>query len=105
LSASRRSALVQSMLARVLGALRAARNIDRIVVVTPDDHLRLPPGVEVLHDHRHRSQCGGQPRAAASSAASPGDAGRCCRCTAGHRRGDRSSGRAGARHLDVAVVP
>ena len=51
LSASRRSALVQSMLARVLAALRAARNIDRIVVVTPDDHLRLPPGVEVLHDH------------------------------------------------------
>ncbi|NBO75323.1 MAG: 2-phospho-L-lactate guanylyltransferase, partial [Gammaproteobacteria bacterium] len=34
LSVSRRSALVQSMLARVLAALRSARRIDRIVVVT-----------------------------------------------------------------------
>ncbi|MBU6379180.1 MAG: 5-amino-6-(D-ribitylamino)uracil--L-tyrosine 4-hydroxyphenyl transferase CofH [Gammaproteobacteria bacterium] len=51
LSASRRSALVQSMLARVLGALQAAKRIDRIVVVTPDDHLPLPSGVELLHDH------------------------------------------------------
>ena len=51
LSVSRRSALVQSMLARVLAALRSARRIDRIVVVTPDDHLVLPKGVEVLHDH------------------------------------------------------
>ena len=51
LSPTRRSALVQSMLARVLAALRAARRIERIVVVTPDDHLVLPPGVEVIHDH------------------------------------------------------
>ncbi|MFM7433880.1 MAG: 7,8-didemethyl-8-hydroxy-5-deazariboflavin synthase CofG, partial [Gammaproteobacteria bacterium] len=51
LSVPRRSALVQSMLARVLAALQGAKRIDRIVVVTPDDHLALPKGIEVLHDH------------------------------------------------------
>jgi len=51
LSGPRRSALVQSMLAHVLAALQGARRIDRIVVVTPDDHLALPQGVDVLHDH------------------------------------------------------
>ena len=51
LSPGRRSALVHSMLSRVLQALRAARRIDRIVVVTPDEELTLPADVEVLHDH------------------------------------------------------
>ncbi|MBM4199315.1 MAG: 2-phospho-L-lactate guanylyltransferase, partial [Gammaproteobacteria bacterium] len=51
LSVPRRRALVQSMLARVLAALQGAERIDRIVVVTPDDHLALPKSIEVLHDH------------------------------------------------------
>jgi len=51
MSATRRTALVQSMLARVLQALQGSRRLARIVVVTPDDHLPLPVGVEVLHDH------------------------------------------------------
>jgi FO synthase len=51
MSATRRAALVQSMLARVLQALQGSRRLARIVVVTPDDHLPLPAGVEVLHDH------------------------------------------------------
>ena len=51
LSATRRSALVQAMLIRVLTALRHARAIDHIVVVTPEDDLVLPGGTEVLHDH------------------------------------------------------
>jgi len=51
LSAPRRAALVHSMLARVLRALQDAQRIARIVVVTPDDPLPLPEGVEVLIDH------------------------------------------------------
>ena len=51
LSVTRRSALVQSMLARVLDALRGAERIDHIVVVTPEDRVDIPKGVEVLHDH------------------------------------------------------
>ena len=51
LSPPRRAALVHSMLRRVLAALGAARRIDRIVVVTPDEQLPLPAGIEVLHDH------------------------------------------------------
>ena len=51
LSPPRRAALVHSMLRRVLAALGAARRIDRIVVVTPDEQLPLPEGIEVLHDH------------------------------------------------------
>ena len=34
-----------------MAALGAARRIDRIVVVTPDEQLPLPAGIEVLHDH------------------------------------------------------
>lgn len=51
LSAARRSALVQGMLTRVLAALRDAHAVDHIVVVTPEEDLPLPAGVEVLHDH------------------------------------------------------
>lgn len=51
LSSTRRAALVRSMLARVLDALKGAKHVSRIVVVTPDDHLGLPVGIEVLHDH------------------------------------------------------
>jgi FO synthase len=50
MSPPRRASLVQGMLERVLGALRAARGIGTVVVVTPDAGLRLPPGVEVIHD-------------------------------------------------------
>ena len=50
LSPRRRAALVESMLARVLAALRAARSINRIIVVTPDAELALPVGVERLLD-------------------------------------------------------
>ena len=39
LSPRRRAALIESMLARVLASLRAAKNIDRIIVVSPDDAL------------------------------------------------------------------
>ncbi|MFM7396952.1 MAG: 5-amino-6-(D-ribitylamino)uracil--L-tyrosine 4-hydroxyphenyl transferase CofH [Gammaproteobacteria bacterium] len=51
LSVARRTALVQSMLARVLAALRGSKKIDHIVVVTPEDLSGLPEGVEVLQDH------------------------------------------------------
>ncbi len=51
LSVARRSALVQSMLARVLTALMGARKIDRIVIVSPEDRVEVPPGVDLLQDH------------------------------------------------------
>lgn len=51
MSAARRAALVQSMLERVLRALQSSVRIARVLVVTPDDHLALPRGVEVLRDH------------------------------------------------------
>jgi FO synthase len=51
LSPPRRAALVHSMLGRVLAALGKARHVARIVVVTPDEHLSLPAGIDVLHDH------------------------------------------------------
>lgn len=51
LSVARRSALVQSMLARVLTALRGARHIDHIVIVSPEDRVEVPTGVELLQDH------------------------------------------------------
>jgi len=50
LSPRRRAALIESMLSRVLVSLRAAKTIDRIVVVSPDDTLSLPMGVERLRD-------------------------------------------------------
>jgi len=51
LSVARRSALVQSMLIRVLTALRGARKIDHIVIVSPEDRIEIPPGLELLLDH------------------------------------------------------
>ena len=51
LSVARRSALVQSMLARVLTALRSAKHIHHIVVVSPEDRVDLPAGIELLQDH------------------------------------------------------
>ena len=50
LSPRRRAALIESMLARVLASLRAAKNIDRIIVVSPDDALSVPVGVERWRD-------------------------------------------------------
>jgi FO synthase len=50
LSPLRRASLVQGMLERVLLALRQARSVTRIVVVTPDLGLALPAGVDVVHD-------------------------------------------------------
>lgn len=50
LSLPRRAALVRSMLERVLAALRGAQRIQRIIVVTPDEHLPLPAGVARLLD-------------------------------------------------------
>lgn len=50
LSLPRRAALVRSMLERVLAALQGAQRIQRIVVVTPDEHLPLPAGVIRLRD-------------------------------------------------------
>ncbi len=50
LSMPRRAALVRSMLERVLAALRGAQRIERIVVVTPDEHLPLPSGVARIID-------------------------------------------------------
>jgi FO synthase len=51
LSIARRSALVQSMLSRVLTALSGANKIDHIVIVSPDDRIEVPPGAELLQDH------------------------------------------------------
>lgn len=50
LSPRRRAALIESMLARVLASLCAAKTVDRIVVVSPDETLPLPVGVERLCD-------------------------------------------------------
>ncbi len=50
LSLPRRAALVRSMLERVLAALQGAQRIERIVVVTPDEHLPLPHGVARIVD-------------------------------------------------------
>ena len=50
LSLPRRAALVRSMLERVLAALQGAQRIERIVVVTPDEHLPLPNGVARVVD-------------------------------------------------------
>jgi len=50
LSAAERVVLVEDMLRRVLSALRSARRVDHIVVVTPELHTELPAGVEVLRD-------------------------------------------------------
>lgn len=50
LSPRRRAALIESMLARVLASLRASNAIDRIVVVSPDETLSIPPGIERLRD-------------------------------------------------------
>lgn len=50
LSLPRRAALVRSMLERVLAALQGAQRIERIVVVTPDEHLPLPNGVARIID-------------------------------------------------------
>ncbi len=50
LSSERRTFLVQSMLQRVLAAVQDAELIDRILVVTPDNNLILPAGIELLQD-------------------------------------------------------
>ena len=49
LSPASRAALVRSMLERVLDALRHARGVARIVIVTPDASL-VPAGVEFVRD-------------------------------------------------------
>jgi len=49
LSPQRRASLVRSMLEHVVGVLRAARGVDRILIVTTDDDLDLP-GVEYIRD-------------------------------------------------------
>jgi FO synthase len=45
-----RVALVESLLANVLRALSEAEHIGRIIVVTPDEALSVPPGVERWQD-------------------------------------------------------
>jgi 2-phospho-L-lactate guanylyltransferase len=50
LSPLRRASLVQGMLGRVLGELRATRGITSVIVVTPDASWVLPSGIETLHD-------------------------------------------------------
>jgi len=50
LSPRRRAALIESMLSRVLASLRASQSIDRIIVVSPDDALSVPAGVERWRD-------------------------------------------------------
>lgn len=49
LSPRQRAALVRSMLEHVVDVLRAARTVDRIVVVTTEDDLNLPE-VEYIRD-------------------------------------------------------
>jgi 2-phospho-L-lactate guanylyltransferase len=67
LSPRRRADLVRGMLARVLAALTAARRMDEVWVVTPDETLELPPGVRTIHDHgtglntRYSSRRSGSP--------------------------------------------
>ena len=51
LSPRRRAQLVEEMLARVLSALQAARSVDEVWVVTPEESLALPTGVGRLLDH------------------------------------------------------
>lgn len=50
LSMAERSALVRRMLDRVLTALRSARCVDHIIVVTPERETGLPDDIEVLND-------------------------------------------------------
>ena len=49
LSPHQRASLVRSMLEHVVGVLRVARGVDRIVIVTSDDDLELPE-VEYIRD-------------------------------------------------------
>ncbi|AMN47476.1 hypothetical protein ACG33_10260 [Steroidobacter denitrificans] len=49
LSPHQRASLVRSMLEHVVGVLRTARGVERIVLVTSDDDLNLP-GVERIRD-------------------------------------------------------